>query len=169
MKWPSSRRSRAAEPVSNPVARLVLGPIDAAALAAEVARPDRGGVVSFVGLVRDHHGGRTVIRLEYSAYAPMAEAELARIVSEAGERWPAIVAAEHRLGSLAIGDAAVAVVAAAAHRGDAFEACRHVIEQIKARVPIWKREYYADGSVAWVDPTAAAGAAPAAAGQGPSR
>ncbi len=135
--------------------RLVSRPIDTAALAAEVVAPGRGGVVTFLGLVRDHHAGRQVIRLEYSAYAPMAEGELARIVGETEARWPVAVAVEHRLGELAIGDAAVAVVAAAAHRGDAFEACRHVIEEIKRRVPIWKREYYADGTVGWVDPTAA--------------
>jgi molybdopterin synthase catalytic subunit len=118
-------------------------------------------VVSFTGLVRNHHAGRAVIRLEYSAYEPMAEAECAHIVTEAESRWPVRVAVEHRLGTLEIGDTAVAVVAAGAHRADAFEACRYVIDAIKSRVPVWKREYYADGSVAWVDPTAPGGALPA--------
>ena len=131
--------------------------IDAAELAAGVQAPDRGGVISFLGLVRNHHGGRTVERLEYSAYAPMAESECARIITEARTRWPVAVAVQHRLGRLQVGDVAVCVVAASTHRDAAFEACRFVIDAVKARVPIWKREYYADGSAAWVDPTAPGG------------
>ena len=91
-----------------------------------------------------------MLRLDYSAYGPMAEAECARIVAEAEARWPVAVALQHRIGALAIGDAAVAMVAAAAHRDEAFAACRYVIEEVKRRVPIWKREHYADGTVAWV-------------------
>jgi molybdopterin synthase catalytic subunit len=137
------------------VAFLTDQPIDLAALHASIAAPDRGGMASFVGAVRDHHGGRAVLRLDYSAYGPMAEAECARIVRETEARWPVAVALRHRVGTLAIGDAAVAIVVAAAHRDAAFAACRHVIEEVKRRVPIWKREHYADGTVAWVDPTAA--------------
>jgi molybdopterin synthase catalytic subunit len=129
-------------------------PIDLAALLRAVESPERGGVASFLGLVRNHHAGREVLRLDYSAYGPMAEAECARIVAEAESRWQVAIALRHRVGSLAIGDAAVAVVAASAHRDEAFAACRHVIEEVKRRVPVWKREYYADGTVAWVDPTA---------------
>jgi molybdopterin synthase catalytic subunit len=136
--------------------------IDPAALVREVQSPERGGVVSFAGVVRNHHAGRQVIRLEYSAYGAMAELECARIVAEAEDRWPVAVAMAHRIGAVEIGENAVVVVAAAAHRGDAFEACRHVIDAVKSRVPIWKREYYADGSVAWVDPTAPGGVQPAA-------
>ena len=133
-------------------------PIDPTELVARVASPARGGIVSFLGAVRNEHAGRAVVRLQYSAYAPMAEAECARIVADAGARWPdAAVALQHRVGELAIGDCAVAVVVAAPHRGEAFEACRFVIEEVKRRAPIWKREYYADGSVAWVDPTAPGG------------
>lgn len=128
-------------------------PIDASALSRAVESAGRGAVVSFVGLVRDHQADRGVLRLEYSSYEPMAEAECARIVAEAEARWPVTVALHHRLGQLAIGETAVAVAVAAAHRGDAFEACHHVIEAVKRQVPIWKREYYADGAVAWVDPT----------------
>lgn len=135
--------------------------IDAAALVREVQSPERGGVVSFAGVVRNHHAGRRVTRLEYSAYGAMAEAECARIVAEAERRWPVAVAMAHRIGTVQIGENAVVVVAAAAHREDAFEACRHVIDAVKSRVPIWKREYYADGSVAWVDPTAPGGLQPA--------
>lgn len=129
-------------------------PIDLAPLLAAVQSPDRGGVATFVGLVRNHHGGREVLRLDYSAYGPMAEAECGRIVAEAESRWAVAVTLQHRTGSLAIGDAAVAVVAASAHRDEAFAACRYVIEEVKRRVPVWKREFYADGTVAWVDPTA---------------
>jgi len=124
--------------------------LDLGALLASVQSPDRGGVACFLGTVRNHHGGREVLRLEYSAYAPMVEAECARIVAEAESRWQAAVALRHRIGRLEIGDAAVAVAAAAAHRDEAFIACRHVIEELKRRVPIWKREVYADGTVEWV-------------------
>ena len=124
--------------------------LDLGALIAGVASPERGAVASFLGLVRDHHGGRAVRRLEYSAYAPMAEAECARIVAEAEARWPVRIALVHRIGALEIGDAAVAVAASAAHREEAFAACRFLIEEVKRRVPIWKKEFYADGSVEWV-------------------
>jgi molybdopterin synthase catalytic subunit len=133
---------------------LTADPIDLAPLFGAVQAPSRGGTAAFVGEVRDHHDGRTVLRLEYSAYGPMAEAECARIVAEAEQRWTVAVALRHRIGPLAIGEAAVAVVAASAHREAAFAACRYVIEEVKRRVPIWKREHYADGTIAWVDPTA---------------
>ena len=129
-------------------------PIDLAPLIAAVCSPERGGVASFLGLVRNHHEGRAVLRLEYSAYAPMAEAECARIVAEAESRWRVAVAVRHRVGMLAIGDVAVAVAAASAHRDEALAACRYLIEEVKRRVPVWKREHYADGTVMWVDPTA---------------
>jgi molybdopterin synthase catalytic subunit len=132
------------------VAFLSSVPLDLPALVARVETPDRGAITSFLGLVRDHHVGRGVTRLEYSAYAPMAEAECARIVSEAEVRWPVRVALEHRIGTLEIGDAAVAIAAAAAHRDEAFAACRFVIEEVKRRVPIWKKEFYADGTIEWV-------------------
>jgi molybdopterin synthase catalytic subunit len=137
------------------VGHLTDQPLDVAALVARVSSPERGGVACFLGTVRDHHEGRAVVGLDYSAYLPMAEAECARIVAEAEGRWPVRVALEHRLGALRIGDAAVAVAAAAAHRHAAFAACRYVIEETKRRVPIWKREHFADGAVEWVDPTAA--------------
>jgi molybdopterin synthase catalytic subunit len=132
--------------------------LDLGRLVAAVTAPDRGGVATFLGLVRDHQEGRGVLRLEYSAYEPMAAAESARIVAEAEARWPVRVAVMHRLGPLTIGEAAVAVAAASAHRGPAFEACRYVIEEVKHRLPIWKKEFYADGTVAWVDPAALGGA-----------
>ncbi len=143
-------------------------PVDPASLIAAVQTPERGGIAVFVGVVRDHQAGRTVARLEYSAYEPMAEAECARIVAEAAARWPVSVAMQHRLGALAIGDVAVVVAAASAHRAEAFAACRSVIDAVKRRVPVWKKEFYADGTVAWVDPTDADGRAGGQAGsEGP--
>jgi molybdopterin synthase catalytic subunit len=103
-----------------------------------------------MGVVRDHQAGRSVLRLDYSAYGPMAEAECACIVHEAESRWSCAVALRHRIGRLEIGDTAVAVATASAHRESAFAACRYVIEEVKQRVPIWKREYFADGTVEWV-------------------
>ena len=132
------------------LSKEVLNPAD---LLAEVSAPERGGVVTFVGLVRDHHGGRQVRSLAYSAYEPMAEAVCAEILAEAASRWPVRIALRHRLGALAIGDAAVAIAVAGDHRDEAFAACRYLIEELKRRVPIWKRETYTDGSEEWVDPT----------------
>lgn len=129
-------------------------PIDLAALLASVQSPERGGVAVFLGQVRNHHEGRAVAGLEYSAYGPMAEAECARIVAETTSHWNVTVALQHRIGALAVGDTAVAIVTGSAHRDEAFAACRYVIEEVKRRVPVWKRERYADGSVLWVDPTA---------------
>jgi molybdopterin synthase catalytic subunit len=142
---------------------LTSAAIDAAALADGVRGDRRGAIVTFVGHVRDHHGGRPVERLVYSAYEPMAEAECDAIVREAERRWPVSIGLRHRTGELAIGEIAVAVAVAADHRGEAFDACRWVIDEVKRRVPVWKREHYRDGSVAWVDPTAAGGIVPAAA------
>lgn len=135
------------------MAYLTTEPIDLAELVARVQSPARGGIASFLGTVRNHHGGRAVARLEYSAYGPMVEAECARIVAEAQSRWKVAVDLKHRIGVLEIGDTAVAVVAASPHRDEAFIACRHVIEEVKRRVPIWKREIYADGTVGWVEPS----------------
>jgi molybdopterin synthase catalytic subunit len=133
---------------------LTREPIDLAALVRRVAGPERGGVATFSGAVRNQHGGREVTALSYSCYESMAEETCAAIVRDAEEQWPVRVALEHRVGDLVVGDVAVAVVAAAAHRDAAFMACRWVIDQVKLRVPIWKRETYTDGTIAWVDPTA---------------
>jgi molybdopterin synthase catalytic subunit len=132
------------------LAFLTPDPLDLGALLAQVGSPSHGGIATFLGVVRDHHAGRKVLRLDYSAYTPMAEAECSRIVAEAQSRWPVTVALQHRVGMLTIGDAAVAVVVGSSHRDEAFVACRYVIEELKRRVPIWKREVYADGSIAWV-------------------
>lgn len=140
-------------------------PLDLAALLASVQSAERGGVACFLGTVRNHHAGRQVLRLDYSAYGPMVEAECARIAAEAEARWDVAIALRHRIGRLEVGHAAVAVVAASAHRDEAFVACRHVIEELKRRVPIWKREYYADGAVEWVGSGAAGQELSGAAGQ----
>jgi molybdopterin synthase catalytic subunit len=126
-------------------------PIDPAPLLAEVRRAEDGGIALFVGVVRNHNNGRKVDRLEYEAYGPMAEKEMASIAGRLEARHPqARVLMKHRVGSLAIGDVAVVVVASAPHREEAFAACREGIEAIKARVPIWKKEFGPDG-VLWVE------------------
>jgi molybdopterin synthase catalytic subunit len=137
------------------VGYLQYEPLDLASLLAQVQSSSRGGVACFLGTVRDHQGGRKVLHLDYLAYLPMAEAEFARIVAEAESRWQVAVAAQHRMGRLEIGEAAVAIAVASAHRDEAFVACRYVIEEVKRRVPIWKREYFADGAVEWVGSGAA--------------
>lgn len=143
-------------------------PLDPAALEQAVHGPDRGAVVVFTGTVRDHHVGKEVTGLSYSAYGTMAEGECAGIVAEAEGRWPVTIALGHRVGDLAVGDIAVVVAVAGEHRAVAFEACRFVIEEVKRRVPIWKRERYQDGSEAWVDPTAPTGTQPASRMTGPA-
>jgi len=150
MRWPSCRPWRV-----DSMPHLTTEPLLLDRLVAEVLSPERGGVATFIGVVRNHHDGRAVLRLEYSAYDVMAEAECQRIVAEATERWPVRVAVQHRLGTLEVGDAAVMVATAAAHRAQAFEACRWVIEELKRRVPVWKREHFRDGSTAWVEPAGA--------------
>jgi molybdopterin synthase catalytic subunit len=132
------------------MAYLVTDPIEVGGLLALVQSPERGGIACFLGTVRNDHRGREVARLEYSAYGPMAEAECGHIVGEAESRWDVGVALMHRVGELEIGDTAVAIAAASAHRHEAFLACRYVIEEVKRRVPIWKREVFADGTVEWV-------------------
>jgi len=110
-----------------------------------------GGIVAFEGRVRDHHHGRGVTALHYEAYEALALGEGQRILDEARARFvPVRVAAAHRHGTLAPGEAAVVVVAASAHRQEAFAACRWIIDEIKDRLPLWKREHYDDGSCAWV-------------------
>ena len=136
-------------PVSGGAPRTGLShePIDAGALEAEVARDGHGALVTFVGRARDRaDDGREVVRLVYEAFEPMAASVLAEIAREAEERWGAVVAVVHRVGEVRIGEAAVVIVAAAAHRAEAYEANRFVIEAIKERLPVWKREQFPDGS-----------------------
>lgn len=128
--------------------------IDGATLLAEVASHACGATSLFVGTVRNTHDGRDVTGIEYTAYSAMATAELQRIVAEAAEQFGTErIAVEHRVGTLALGDASVAIAVAHAHRAPAMDAIRYIIEEIKKRVPIWKREHYTDGLREWVDPT----------------
>ena len=133
------------------MSHLTRSPLDAGALLAEVGGPARGGTALFLGTVRDDGGDTTGI--EYTAYEAMADAELARIVAEAARRWPdARLAVRHRLGLVRAGEASIGIAAAAAHRAAAFDACRFVIEEVKRRLPVWKRELHRDGTAVWVDP-----------------
>ena len=129
---------------------LTRAPISLASLLAEVQSPERGGTCVFLGTVRKEDD---VTGIDYSAYDDMAVTEVARILTEAQERWPnARVILQHRLGVIPVGEASIAIVAAAPHRDEAFAACRHVIEEVKKRLPIWKKELHVDGTASWVDP-----------------
>lgn len=130
--------------------RLTRARLDAAALAASVADRKHGAVVTFVGVVRCVHAGRRVVGLEYDCFVPLAEKELARILREAEKRWPVRAEAVHRVGRLTVGEASVAVAAASMHRAEAFAACRFVIDSIKERLPVWKKERYASGPGRWL-------------------
>ena len=133
---------------------IVTRPLDACALLAEVSRPANGATLLFVGTVREVNEGRAVTGIDYSAYAAMAERELEAIVREACARYESDdVVVEHRTGTLGLGEASVAIAVAHPRRAAAYEASRWVLEELKRRVPIWKREHYADGTREWVDPT----------------
>lgn len=132
--------------------RLSASPLDAQALRAAMADPYCGGLVVFEGWVRDHNDGRRVLRLEYEAFEPLARSEGERVLSQAEARFGVKRAlCVHRVGALAIGDLAVWVGVATAHRGEAFDACRFIIDEIKHRLPIWKKEHYTDGDSGWVN------------------
>jgi molybdopterin synthase catalytic subunit len=138
----------------SPVTRLTRDPIDPAALLRLAGRPANGALVLFVGVVRDVNDGRAVTGIEYSAYEAMAATELADIATEAAARFGTPdIAIEHRLGELALEEASVGIAVGHPHRGGAYDASRWIIEQLKRRVPIWKREHYVDGTREWVDPT----------------
>jgi molybdopterin synthase catalytic subunit len=131
------------------VVHLTRSPIDVAAL--QAAAPSDGALCLFVGIVRDNNGGRAVSHLEYEAYEEMALLEMQAIEREARGRWRlGDVRVVHRLGRLSIGEPSVAVSVVSAHRAEAFEACRYAIDTLKKTVPIWKKEFYADGS-AWIE------------------
>ena len=126
-------------------------PLDASAIREQVLDPASGGFASFEGWVRNHHQGRAVERLEYEAYPLLAEKEGKRIIEEAREKFEIVQAAcVHRTGPVEIGGLAVVVCVSAHHRDAAFDACRYIIDEVKARVPVWKKEHFADGSSGWV-------------------
>jgi molybdopterin synthase catalytic subunit len=130
-------------------APLALEPL-VSAVAAESDGVD-GAIVTFLGLVRNHNQGRRVQYLEYEAYAPLALNTFGRIAGETRDKWKGVrLALHHRTGRLEIGEASVAIVAASPHRGDAYAACRYVIERVKQIAPIWKREFF-DGGDVWIE------------------
>lgn len=127
-------------------------PLVAADLAQTLADDSCGALVTFEGRVRNHNEGRRVERLEYEGYEALGLAEGERIVAEAMEQFGLLHArCVHRLGVLGLGEVAVWVGASAAHRDKAFAACRYIIDEVKRRVPVWKKEYYADGDSGWVN------------------
>jgi molybdopterin synthase catalytic subunit len=130
---------------------IVDHPLSVEALIARVQGDHTGALSVFIGAVRAEHNGREVTGIDYSAYRTMAERELTAIVSEAERSWEGTrVAVEHRLGTLRVREASVIIVAAHARRAHVHSATTYVIEQMKKRVPIWKREHYADGTREWV-------------------
>ena len=136
-----------------PRAQLLETPIAPGQAEALCERAGVGGIVTFTGTVRNHNLGKDVVQLEYSAYAPMALREMDAIAAEAMARWPLQdVRILHRVGLLQVGDIAVQIAVAGAHRGEPFEACRWVIDELKRRVPIWKKEFTADGAT-WLGST----------------
>jgi len=131
--------------------RLQDTPIDSAALVERLRQDADGAVVLFLGTVRDHNLGRRVRYLEYQAYPEMAERELRRLEEQARERWGVNgIAVVHRTGRLEIGETAVAVAVSSAHRAEAFEAGRHIIDTLKHTVPIWKKEFF-EGGEEWIE------------------
>lgn len=131
--------------------QITQDPIDPASIRNQVLDPAAGGFCSFEGWVRNHHQGREVERLEYEAYPALAHKEGQRIIDEAHAKFAITHAAcVHRAGPLEIGGLAVVVCVSAHHRDAAFEACRYIIDEIKGRVPIWKKEFFSDGTSGWV-------------------
>jgi adenylyltransferase/sulfurtransferase len=126
-------------------------PIDRDGLRRELQDPARGALVLFEGWIRNHNEGREVVMLEYEVYRPLAVSEGERILAEAAQRFGIEEAAcVHREGLLELGEVAVLAAAVAAHREQAFQACRYIIDEVKQRLPIWKKEHYADGQAHWV-------------------
>ena len=133
-----------------PMPLLTDSVIDLAELSRVVEASGYGAVVTFSGNVRDNARGREVLYLKYEAYAPLAETQIARLVSEAEGRWKVKCAVQHRLGRLEIGESSVGIAVAAAHRAEAFDACRWLLDTLKETVPIWKREFFRGGDH-WVE------------------
>lgn len=149
---PVSGGSAGSSSVASTIGTITIGrePIDIAALEREVAGPAAGAVVSFTGTTRRDNAGRKVLRLEYEAYEPMALSEMRKLAAEAAKRWKLVrIAIAHRIGVVEIGETSVAIAVSAAHRGEAFEACRFAIDRLKETVPIWKKEHFEGGEV-WI-------------------
>lgn len=132
--------------------KLSPDPLDPDALRRDLTHPRAGALATFEGWVRDRNDGQPVVALEYEAFVPLAEKEGLRILAEAREKFPVIRAlCRHRTGRLSIGELAVWVGVTAEHRAAAFDACRYIIDEAKARVPIWKKEHYAGGAHVWIN------------------
>ena len=126
------------------------GPVDIEALERAVTDPSAGATVTFAGTTRNGNAGRRVLRLEYEAYEPMALSEMRKLAREAGERFNIVrIAIQHRVGFVEIGETSVALAVSAAHRAEAFDACRFAIDRLKEVVPVWKKEYFEGGEV-WI-------------------
>lgn len=148
---PSAEREQTAARNDNPAFRLMNAAIDTARLEADFDDERAGACVVFEGRVRNENDGKPVVELEYEAYPQMALAEGERVIEEAVERFSILRAAcIHRLGRLGVGDVAVWVAVLAAHRNDGFAACSYIIDEVKSRVPIWKKEHYRSGDSSWV-------------------
>jgi molybdopterin synthase catalytic subunit len=125
-------------------------PVDIEALERAVADPSAGATVTFAGMTRNGNAGRQVLRLEYEAYEPMALNEMRKLAREAGERFKIVrIAIQHRIGFVDIGETSVAIAVSAAHRAEAFDACRFAIDRLKEVVPVWKKEYFEGGEI-WI-------------------
>lgn len=137
---------------ATPLAGVSDAELDIAAHIAAVGAADVGGIATFMGTVRNHSpdAAGEVVELQYSAH-PSADEVVKNLVAEVGKKYPQVrLAATHRTGTLAIGDLAIVVAAGSAHRAEAFEACRLLVEEIKARLPVWKKQVLSDGSYTWV-------------------
>jgi molybdopterin synthase catalytic subunit len=132
--------------------RISAESIDAMAQQQALVNASAGACVTFEGWVRNRNEGQPVLSLEYEAYRPLAEKEGERILAEAREKFALVgAAAVHRVGHLQLGEMAVWVGVTAEHRGAAFDACRYIIDEAKARLPVWKKEHYAGGATAWIN------------------
>lgn len=135
----------------DPIIQLTREPLNRDALVQAVSHPSDGGIVVFEGIVRDNARGKQVQYLEYDVYLEMASQQIATIIDEARQRWQIEhVAVAHRFGRLEIGEASVIIVVATPHRGEAFDACRYIIDTLKSTVPIWKKEVATNGEE-WVE------------------
>jgi len=135
------------------VAGVSEAPIDMDAIIAAVADPAAGAVVSFAGVVRDHDGGRDVADLEYHGH-PNADRVVAEVAVEVAEKFAVVaIGVQHRIGLLTVGDVALGAAVASAHRREAFAACAELVELLKHRLPVWKRQVFADGTDEWVGST----------------
>ncbi len=125
-------------------------PLDPFKLSQNFTAPGAGAFNCFEGRVRDHNDGRSVVAMDYEAYEPLCRAEMEKIFAETRSRFQVIdIKAAHRTGKLKVGELAVWVGVLTAHREEAFAACRHIVDELKKRLPVWKKEYYADGGSRW--------------------